>query len=150
MAPKFSLQPVLDYRHSRVEILEVELGRLVNSQQRSQTFLEALQSTRSRIYDQLTARQQGELDLMMISQLRSNLTAVNDRIAQQQLQLKELERQVQEKRQDVILARQDEEALNTLKKKEDEQRKINQDQQENRQQDDVYIAQAFRRSTQLI
>jgi len=41
MPPKFSLQPVLDYRHNRVEVLEVELGRLLQTQKLGQTILEA-------------------------------------------------------------------------------------------------------------
>jgi flagellar export protein FliJ len=149
MSPKFSLQPVLDYRHSRVEVLEVELGRLNDAQKRSQTILEALQSSRSKLFDQLANCQQGELDLTKISQLRSNLSIVSDRITQQQLQVKELERQVREKRAEVIQARQDEEVLATLKEKEAEEYHSQQVQQENRMQDDVYIAQAFRRSARL-
>ena len=31
MPPKFSLQPVLDYRHNLVEALEIELGSLLNA-----------------------------------------------------------------------------------------------------------------------
>jgi flagellar export protein FliJ len=144
MPPKFSLQPVLDYRHNRVEILEVELGRLLQTQKRGQTILEALQDSRGRIITQLKDGQQGEIDLFLVSRLRSSLNNINERITQQETYLVELNYQVQEKRQEVISAKQDDEALQTLKDHEIERYQAEQAQKENRLQDDIYISRAFR------
>lgn len=144
MTPKFSLQSVLDYRHSRVEVLEVELGSLVQAQKRGQTLLEALQESRQRLYGELDERQRGEMDLFMIAQLRSNLKMVGERMAEQQARLQALAGQIQAKRDEVVVARQDEEVLENLKRKESDRWQAEQAQAENRMQDDLYIAQAYR------
>ncbi|MEN6298624.1 MAG: flagellar export protein FliJ [Anaerolineaceae bacterium] len=150
MPPKFSLQPVLDYRHNRVEVLEVELGRLLQTQKLGQTILEALQDSRGRIINQLKDRQQGEIDLFLVSRLRSSLNNVNERIIQQEAYLVELDYQVQEKRNEVISAKQDDEALQTLKDREIERYQAEQAQKENRLQDDIYISRAFRQLNNIV
>jgi len=146
MTPKFSLQPVLDYRETRVEILEIELGRLVQSQQRGKTFLEALQSSRNRLLEEMGKQQVGDVDLFMLSRLRSNLQMVNQRIAEQEARLAELARQIAEKQEEIVLAKQDAEALYKLKEHEIERYRKEEVQRENRLQDDIYIARAFRQS----
>ncbi|RCK71980.1 MAG: hypothetical protein ANABAC_2234 [Anaerolineae bacterium] len=146
MTPKFSLQPVLDYRETRVEILEIELGRLVQSQQHGKTFLEALQSSRNRLLEEMGRQQVGDVDLFMLSRLRSNLQMVNQRIAEQEARLAELARQIAEKQEEIVLAKQDAEALNKLKEHELERYRREEAQRENRLQDDIYIARAFRKS----
>jgi flagellar export protein FliJ len=148
MTPKFSLQPVLDYRHNRVEILEVELGRLLQAQQRGQTFLETLKESQARLFEQLSQCQQGEIDLFLLARLRSTLKVVNERIQRQQERLRQLAEQVQSKRQEVVAAHQDEEVLLTLKNHEIERYQQEQARQENRLQDDIYTARAYQRSTE--
>ncbi len=143
MAPKFSLQPVLDYRHSRVETIELELSQLHQMRQRGEAFLGALQTTQARLSGQLVQCQEGEIDLFMVSQLRSNLKLLGQRIVQQQARLLELTVQIKEKQGEVISARQEEEALSKLKSKEVERYEHEQSQQEKRSQDDLYIARAF-------
>jgi flagellar export protein FliJ len=146
MAPKFNLQPILDYRHSRVEMLEVELSRLLSDQQRGKEFLAALQQMQGQLYDQLGECQQGDLDLVKIAQVRSNIQLVGQTIEQQQARLLELDRRVASKQAEVVEARQGEEMLVTLKKKALEQCQAEQAIRESRLQDDIYIAQAYRRA----
>lgn len=146
MTPKFSLQPVLDYRETRVEILEIELGRLVQSQQRGKTFLEALQSSRNRLLEEMGERQAGDVDLFMLSRLRSNLQIVNQRIAEQEARLAELALRIAEKQEEIVIAKQDAEALSKLKEHELGRYRKEEAQRENRLQDDIYIARAFRQS----
>lgn len=146
MTPKFSLQPVLDYRETRVEILEIELGRLLQAQQRGMTFLEALQSSRDRILDELGKRQTGEIDLYLITRLHSNLDTVNERINEQQARLNEINQQIVEKQQEIVNAKQDAEALLKLKDHEIERYKKEVQKRENRLQDDIYIARAYHHS----
>lgn len=150
MPPKFSLQSVLDYRHHRVEILEVELGRVLQAQKRCQTILETLQASHGRLLEQLGHHQRGDIDLIMIAQLRSNIKAVKERIVQQRARLLELSEQVRAKREETITAKQDKEALAKLKEKEEERYREEQAQRELRLQDDIYIARAFHRSTNLV
>ena len=149
MAPNFSLQSVLDYRHTRVELLEVELGQLLQAHRRGQTFLEALQSSRGRICDELQESQQGELDLFLLGRLQSSLRTVNGRIVEQQLRLEELAGEVENKRLEVVDARQGEESLAILKRKEIERYEEEQLARDSRLQDDIYNTQAYRRSSRL-
>lgn len=146
MSPKFSLQPVLDYRETRVEILEIELGRLVQSQQRGKTFLEALQSSRKRLLEEMGKQQVGDVDLFVLSRLRSNLQMVNQRIAEQEARLAELAQQIAEKQEEIVVAKQDAEALVKLKEHEIERYRKEEARRENRLQDDIYISRAFRQT----
>jgi flagellar export protein FliJ len=147
MTPKFNLQPVLDFRHSRVERLEVELGRLCLEQQRCREFVAALSGMQTELYQTLGQCQQGELDLVKISQVRSNLMLVRQSLEQQEAVLLDLDRQVKEKKLAVVEAKQAEEMLVMLKNKAQEQYQAEQALLEGRLQDDIYIAQAYRRST---
>lgn len=150
MPPKFSLQPVLDYRETRVEILEIELGRLLQAQQRGITFLEALQSSRDRILEELGKRQTGEIDLYLITRLHSNLDTVNERIVEQQTRLIEIAQQIKEKQQEIVNAKQDAEALVKLKEHEIERYKKEEQKKENRLQDDIYIARAYHHTNGVV
>jgi flagellar export protein FliJ len=149
MAPKFSLQPVLDYRHNRVELLEVELGQLLNAQQHGLASLDGLKESQAVLYQELHSQQVGDVDLFKVGQLRANLNTVRDRIVRQRAYLDVLAQQIHAKRSEVVGARQDEEALAILKNREIERYQVEQAQQELRLQDDIYIAQAFRRSLEL-
>jgi flagellar export protein FliJ len=150
MAPTFSLQSVLEYRHSRVEVLEVQLGGLIQTQKRGITFLETLKDSQGRIFNQLNECQQGDLDLFLLSRLRSSLKVVKERITHQQEALRELSVQVESKRDEVITAKQGEEALVKLKDKEIERYQLEQAQEDIRQQDDIYNTRAYQRSSTLV
>jgi flagellar export protein FliJ len=146
MPPKFSLQPVLDYRHTRVELLEVELGQLLGAQQRGLASLDALRESQTALFKELHSQQAGEMDLFKVGQLRANLDTVRDRLMRQRALLDALAGQIQAKRGEVVAARQAEEALAILKNRELERSRVEQAQQELRLQDDIYIAQAYRRA----
>lgn len=145
MPPKFSLQPVLDYRHKVLESLEIELGGLLQSQKNGAQFLQKLQDHQKQLFEELHHQQDGIIDLQAVTHLRSNLRAVEERIQRQVSFLAKLERDIEQKRAEVVEAKQDEETLATLKSKEIERYKAEQARQENRLQDDIYIAQAFRK-----
>ncbi len=143
MAPKFTLQSVLDFRHSRVEALEIELGNAIQAHQRGLTFLDALVDSQARIYSQMTECQQGEIDLFLIYRMQASLKMVNDRIEKQAALVDELAAQVELKRIELVTARQEEEALEKLWEKERERYQAEQAQIESRTQDDIYIARAY-------
>lgn len=149
MPPKFSLQPVLDYRHSRVEALEVELGNLLATRQRGANLLQKLQDYRQHLFQDLYEQQNGEMDLTAVNQLRLNVKIVEERIQQQLAYLAELDQQIEVKRAEIVTAKQEEETLLTLKRKEIDRYKIEQARQESSMQDDIYIAQAFRKASQV-
>ncbi len=145
MPPRFSLQPVLDYRHNLVEALEIELGSLLNAQQESQRTLEALETSAKRLNHALYKEQTGDMDLFTINQIRANIQATRRHIIKQLELLAALEGQIEAKRLELVEAKQDEEALDTLRVKELEQYQQELNQQELKLQDDIYVAQAYRR-----
>ena len=147
MPPKFSLQSVLDYRHSRVEVLEVELGQLFATQQQYEEYLQSLHSMEIQLWDKLNAHQIGEVDLVSIAQCRSQLETIDVQKAQFRTAIAAIKEQVAAKRQEVINARQDEEMLVILKDKEVERYEAQLLQDELRLQDDIYIAQAHHAQT---
>jgi flagellar export protein FliJ len=149
MPPKFSLQPVLEFRHNHVEVLEVELGRIVHLRQEAEQTMAFLLLRQSALSQELFQSQQdGEIDLEKIGQLRTLLRRLAGRIEQQKQRIGELLRAEEAKRTDLVNAKQDEEALETLKDKEAVRFRAKVAREENRLQDDIYISQAFRRSVE--
>jgi flagellar export protein FliJ len=144
MTLKFSLQNVLDVRHGKVELLEIELGKLLTAHQQTQLLLLSLQEFQVNLLDQLSTAQSGDIDLFKIGLLRLNILDVTKRI---EIVMAELEKQtweIKNKRADLVEAKQAEETLEILKRKRYEVYVAEQLQFEAREQDDIYIAQAFR------
>ncbi|HEX7556616.1 MAG TPA: flagellar FliJ family protein [Leptolinea sp.] len=144
MPPKFSLQTVLDVRHTRVETLEIELGGLLSAQKEGKEMLSALQTNLSEVFCSLQEAQSGELDLFKIDHLRANIKEIQNRMAQVKQALAILEGRIVDKQKELVAAKQAEETLKTIKTKESERFKFEMARAENKQQDDVYISQAFR------
>ena len=148
MAPKFSLQNVLDVRHGKVELLEIEFSKLLSAQHETEMRLSSLQEFQRSLLDQLKDAQLGDMDLSKISLLRLNIVQVNTYIENVSLDLARINRAVQEKKTELIKAKQSEETLEILKRKRHEVYLAEQVQIESRAQDDIYIAQAFRNQQQ--
>jgi flagellar export protein FliJ len=146
MPPDFALQGVLDYRHSRVETLEIQLGRLLSEQQQAQRAWEALQAERHQLFAAMREKQAGTLDLSALAQLRFNLKHLEQRIERQAALLEALAEQIKACRGRLVAAKQDEEALVTLKSKGLERWHAEVLRQENSQRDDLYIMRAHRRA----
>lgn len=144
MAPKFSLQTVLDVRHSRVEALEIELGELLAARQEGLAMLSGLVANLNGVYANLRTAQNGVLDLFAIDHLHANIKEIQTRIAQVEEALRILDQQIQAKRAELVAAKQSEETLKTLKTKEIDRYKLELALYESKQQDDVYISHAFR------
>ena len=148
MPPKFSLQPVLDHRHNRVEVLEVEMGRLQAVRLLTESRLEAVCDERRRLFDVLRQQQAGALNMAAIGQLRLNLKTVEGHIRRHETALADLVLQIERRRLELVAANQDEETLATLKKKALERQRAALAWQENRQRDDLYIARAYQQRQQ--
>jgi flagellar export protein FliJ len=144
MPPKFSLQNVLDIRKSKVEGLEVELGKLIAAKQEMEELLTVLYENRTSLLERLFLEQQGEMDLFNLSMLRANIVATDERIQQVMKSLAEQEIKVNKKRQEIVIAKQEEEMLVILKNKQLDVFMKEQAEKEAKQQDDIYISQAFR------
>jgi len=143
MPPKFSLQSVLDYRHSCVEAIEIVLGELVQAQLVEKELLEKLKSFQANLFDQIQKQQSGDLDLFSINHLHANLELVRERIFQVNQKVVALEEKINTKRVELVNAKQAEEVLGILRNKEVDRYTAEQAQKEKNAQDDVYITQAF-------
>jgi len=144
MALHFSLQNVLDIRHGKVELLEIELSKLLIAQQQTEVLLMSLQEFQVNLLEQLSNAQSGEIDLFKIGLLRLNILDVTKRF---EIVTAELEKQnlaIKNKRAELVAAKQAEETLEILKRNRYEVYLAEQVQVEAREQDDIYIAQAFR------
>ena len=148
MSPKFSLQNVLDLRHGKVELLEIELGKLHAIHQETQNLHISLEQYQNSLLNELSAAQTGEIDLVKINLLRLNALQINKHIEIVALELKKQARAIEEKRTELIQAKQSEETLEILKPKRHELYTAEQIQIEAHAQDDIYIAQAFRNQQQ--
>jgi flagellar export protein FliJ len=148
MAPKFSLQSVLDIRHGKVELLEIELGKLMTVQQEIESRLLTLQEFQRELLEQLSLSQLGEIDLVKSNLLRLNILQVSAYIESLTLELAKQKQAVEDKRAELVTAKQSEETLEILKRKRHEVYLAEQLQIEARAQDDIYIAQAFRNQRQ--
>lgn len=148
MAPNFSLQNVLDVRHRKVELFEIELGRLLAARQEMELRLASLHEVQRDLLEQLNAAQSGEIDLLQSGWIRLNIVQVNQYIEDTALQLASLDRQAEEKRNELVKAKQSEETLEILKRKRYETYLAEQVEIEARIQDDIYIARAFRNQQQ--
>ena len=148
MAPKFSLQNVLEIRHGKVERLQIELSKLLSAQQETETRLFTLQEFQRELLDQLSLAQLGEIDLVKSNLLRLNILQVNAYIESLTLELTKQKQAVEDKRAELVIAKQSEETLEILKRKRHEVYMAEQLQIESRAQDDIYIAQAFRNQQQ--
>jgi flagellar export protein FliJ len=137
MPPDFALQGVLDYRHSRVETLEIQLGRLLNEQRQALQTEAALQAERRQLYLTLRERQAGPLNLAELAQIRFNVKHLDQRLERQQALLATLAQQADECRGQLVAARQDEEL---------ERWQAEVARRENSQRDDLYIMRAHRRA----
>ncbi|MEW6649636.1 MAG: hypothetical protein AB1453_05540 [Chloroflexota bacterium] len=145
MAPRFNLQSVLDFRHSRVESCELELSARLVEQMKVENDLEHLCEQRVRLMRTLGEAQLGDLDLPALALLRSELQDTDRRKRRLEGLLEQARAAVESKRIELIKARQDEETLQILKRKQVDVYNLEQAEKEARAQDDIYIAHAYRR-----
>lgn len=145
MAPRFNLQNVLDIRHSRVEGLEIALSELQIKLLRTQEELSSLQEHYAGLMQRLMAAQQGDLDLVEINLLHFDILQSDQQIKLAVRAVDQAQQAVDAKRKELVAARQDEETLQILKRKRIEIYNQEQAMVEARAQDEIYIAQAYRR-----
>ncbi len=146
MARTFSLQSVLSYRERIVETLEMELGRLLATERKIMAAIAALNRDEKETLAELARRQTGVLDLTAIDQLRGHLQNLHQQIEAQQKRLAEMQKQIEAKREEITTAQQEKETLDKLKEREEEAWQAELLRRETAERDDIYIAQAYRRS----
>jgi flagellar export protein FliJ len=142
MPPRFSLQNVLDYRHSKVEKLEVVFGRIQNLLQAARDRMTILETEKRTQLEQLGAYQNGQLDMQTILQARTYLKRLQKGIDRQQIEINRLVSEAENARLELIQAKQDEVALEKLSEKEMQVFIEKDNLREKQAQDDIYISQA--------
>ncbi len=140
MAPKFTLQAILDYHHSRVEQYEIELGSLNHQKAEMEELINLLLYKKDEFLDDLKQMQTGQLDLLGIRQVQSNLDVLEATIEKRLQDLYQLEILVEEKRKELLAAKQDEAVMDKLKEKEIQKYDLKIEAFEKRQQDDIYTS----------
>lgn len=145
MAPKFSLQTVLDVRHSRAEALEVEFSKLLAREQVIFHEIENLENTKDSLMSKLHDQMTGEMDLFVVAHLRANINQHVTAIENCHIALANLQIEIESKRRQLVSARQAEETLDILKKKEIKRFKDLEVIHENKEQDDIYIARNYQK-----
>lgn len=142
MPPRFSLQNVLDYRHSKVEKLEVAFGRLQHQVQKAVEQLQLMQKEHDALLQELGSYQNGDLDLQKILQSRTFLKRLQKGMERQKLEIQRLTEEAEQARRELVQAKQDEAAMEKLSQKELQVYTERMNMREKQQQDDIYISQA--------
>lgn len=143
MSPKFSLQNVLDVRHEKVELLEIDLGKLLMVQQETQNLLASLEAYQAGLLEALSEAQTGDLDLVKLNLLFLNSLQVGRNIETVTIELKKQAFAIEDKRAELVRAKQSEETLQILKRNRHEVYVAEQVQLEAQALDDIYIARSF-------
>lgn len=145
MSPEFSLQPLLNYRHNKVEAMEIQLARLIVEHRQAYNLRQAVQQGRNELLEdmRLEKKKTGPLDLDALTQLTHNLKMLDRRIAEQDDKVAALQHQIEDQRRLLVEARQEEEALTLLRRKELDRFRAELNRCENAQRDDIYLAPAF-------
>ena len=73
MPPKFTLQSVLNYHHKRVELLEMELGRLRHEAHDVQLQIDECRVRRESLFEEARQQQTESLDMGAVLRLRQQI-----------------------------------------------------------------------------
>ena len=142
---KFTLQAVLDARHSKVEGLEIQLSQLIRERQKILSQLERLESLLKNLLIELQRQQQmDEMDLFVVIMLNENINYTENRIAETLEALSVIDEKIDAKRKELVIARQEEEVMEILKEKELQRLLEKIEIAEQSLVDDIYIARSFR------
>lgn len=148
MPPAFIFQNVLDIRHSKVEAIEIQLGKVENKLKLLIEKRNALVQQKKDQLDEMTAKMQGEIILQELALLQVSIKRLDDQIKHLESEILEYQKKVIQIRATLVEAKQDEETLEILKDKEIEKYKAEIKRVEGIQQDDIYISLAFQKNQQ--
>lgn len=114
----FHLQPVLNFKASQVDTLEVEFAQLKGALQNEVEALLALKAAeRQEIAALRQAQQKGRLDAEGIRQHQAYLQTLHEQIARQEARVAEAERRLEAKREALVRMMQDRQALEKLRER---------------------------------
>lgn len=144
---KFSLQSVLDLRHSRLEAIELEMAQAQAARAQQAARLASLEEQHMRLLEDLRQLQtRRTLDLGALTFTRNTLARTEAEIRAQRIRLAEAEALVEKVREALVAAKQDEETLIALKDKAMEAEAREQNRLAEAEVDDLNISRAFRKT----
>jgi len=143
MQHNFTLQSVLDYRGTIVDSLEMELALMLREKIDLENAINKAARLEKQLWNELLELRVGELDLVRMEHLQNQQEQVEKEKELLLSSLKSLMTQIHAKREEIVLAKQDEEVLETIKEKEIRKFKQRVKEQDQKFQDDIYIAQAY-------
>ncbi len=147
----FSLQSVLDYRTSILEMRELELAEIFRELQLQTQRLAGMQEARKRVQSEMQHIQEAQkLDIGELCWWQERQDVLHNQIRAQQIHLGEIEERVSAKRKEVLSAHQDEEALIKLREQEDLAQLEHEKQQELHEADEIGTTRYFRRQKELL
>ncbi len=114
----FRLQPVLNYKSSVVEALEMEFARLKLRHLEEQQVLNGLQQRQEQHMDSLRQQQQqGRLDCDLIQLHQQYLRSLTDHVVAQAARVHEVAQQAETKREELVKTMQDRKVLERLRER---------------------------------
>ncbi len=113
----FSLQSVLSYKESLVDLLERQLAQLLSTRSAVEAVLVSLHQERQRIHHRLIAERQGVLQLGRLRYYQSYLDWLGERIEAQERQLAQLDEEIEKKRGELVSRMQEKRMLEKLKER---------------------------------
>lgn len=115
---KFSLEPVLRYKESLVDLFQMELATLEQRARQARAVRDALKTQIEHSNAELRDRlDQGRLDVDEVNRYRIYAADLSRRLDRQQAIVADLEAQVASKREELLEVRQDQEMLEELKQR---------------------------------
>jgi flagellar export protein FliJ len=148
MPPAFVFQNVLDIRHTKVESIEIQLGKVENKLKLLIEKRNALMQQKIDQLNEMTSKMQGEIILQELALLQVSIKRLDDQIKHVENEILETQKKMLQIRASLVEAKQDEETLEILKEKEIEKYKAEIKRVEGIQQDDIYISLAFQKNQQ--
>jgi len=126
----FSLQPVLSYKESLVDLFERQLAQLFATRKAVETMLMSLYQERHQIHHLLATERRGVLQLDRLWHHQVYLDWLAERIHEQERQLAQLGQWIEEKRRELLAAMQEKRMLEKLKEKATERFMVEQEHRE--------------------
>lgn len=113
----FSLQPVLSYKESLVDLFGRQLAQLFSERKVIETVLVALHQERNQTHGRLVEERHGVLHLDRLWHYQVYLDWLGERIDEREKELAEMDARIEEKRRELLSAMQEKRMLEKLQEK---------------------------------
>jgi len=149
MRKPFSLQAVLDYKTNILELREMELAEVLRERQSEGLRLMAMQNESAQAQAGMRRIQQADkLDIVELCWRQERQEALRHQIKTQREHLLSLDGKIEQKREEVLAAHQEQEALNKLREQEERKQIEEEKRREMHETDEIGTTRYFRQRQQ--